>query len=77
MSEHNEHCWECDGNKNNHYPGCTYDGTGKRGESPRMGGSDGAKAVFFIFLIIGILVAAFIPILGVGLIVLGAMITKV
>jgi hypothetical protein len=42
-----------------------------------MGGSDGAKAVFFIFLIIGIFVAALVPPLGVGLIILGAKITNV
>jgi hypothetical protein len=80
MSEYhgdNGHCWECDGTNSNHYPGCTYDGTGKRGESYRPGGNDGAKFVFAIFLIIGIFVAALAPPLGAAIIVLGAKITNV
>jgi hypothetical protein len=80
MSEHDGdfgHCWECHGDDGIHYPGCIYDGTGKRGESCRMGGSDGAKVVFFIFFMIGVFVAALVPPLGIGIIILGAKITNV
>jgi hypothetical protein len=42
-----------------------------------MGGRDGAKLVFLIFLIIGLFIAAFVPPLGVGIIMLGAKITNV
>jgi hypothetical protein len=71
------HCWECHGDNGVHYPGCTFDGTGKGTPSYHMGGSDGAKVVFSIFFIIGILIAAIAPPLGVGLIILGAKITNV
>jgi hypothetical protein len=80
MSEYNGnngHCCDCDGDNGVHYPGCTYDGTGKKGGSYRMGGREGAKLVFLIFLIIGLFIAAFVPPLGVGIIMLGAKITNV
>ena len=40
MSEYNDyHCPECDGTGGNHYPGCTYEGTGKENyHSSRSGG---------------------------------------
>jgi hypothetical protein len=71
------HCCECHGDNGVHYPGCTFDGTGKSGESYRLGGSDGAKVVFALFLIAGIFVAALAPLIGVGIIILGAKITNV
>jgi hypothetical protein len=42
-----------------------------------MGGIDATKVAFIIFLIIGTFIAAFVPPLGVGLIMLGAKITNV
>jgi hypothetical protein len=69
-----EHCWECDGDNGNHYPGCIYDGTGKKGESYRPSGNGGAQ--FILFLIVGIFVAALAPLLGVGIMILGAKITN-
>jgi hypothetical protein len=71
------HCWECDGDNGNHYPGCTYDGTGKRGESYRPSGNGGAQVVFALFLIAGIFVAALAPPIGIGIIILGAKITNI
>jgi hypothetical protein len=73
----NGHCWDCDGGNGNHYPGCSYEGTGKRGVSYRPSGNGGAKFVFTLFLIAGIFVAALVPPLGAGIIILGAKITNV
>jgi hypothetical protein len=79
MSEFNDggHCWECDGDGGNHYPGCTYEGTGKRGESYRPSGNGGAQVVFALFVMVGIFVAVFLPPLGAGIIILGAKITNI
>lgn len=53
MSEYNDgHCPECDGTGGNHYPGCTYEGTGsKEGHTP--GSGNGMSTFGAIMCVIG------------------------
>ena len=75
MSEYNNgRCHECDGTHGAHYSGCSYDGVcGNVG----FGGSGLSQFCFFIILIFGAFVAAVLPPLGMGIIMLGAKITGV
>lgn len=70
----NQHCHECDGTHGNHYPGCSYEGTGPRFG---FGGSDLGKICFFFIMLFGMFIAALCPPIGVLIIVLGAKITGV
>lgn len=66
-------CHECDGTHGNHYPGCDFEGGG----NARLGGSALSQFCFFVFLLFGAVVTAFLPPLGIGIIMLGAKITGV
>lgn len=68
------HCYECDGKYGTHYPGCDFDGNSGRAG---FGGSGLAQFCFILIFIFGAVVAAFLPPIGIGIIMLGAKITGV
>lgn len=55
MSEYNSgnHCTECDGTGGNHYPGCTYEGTGSNGGHYSSGSGNGMSTFGAIMCVVG------------------------
>lgn len=55
MSEYNSgnHCPECDGTGGNHYPGCTYEGTGSNERYYSSGSGNGISTFGAILCVIG------------------------
>lgn len=76
MSEFSHGCPDCGGTGGNHYGDCTYDGVNSSGKAG-FGGSPSQKAVFGIFVFIGIFVGVLCPPVGALIVLCGAALTGV